>query len=132
MSKTVLQVNYKFTENADNITAMNTRIADSLAAVPGLIWKIWLVNEENHEAGGICLFENREAAEEFKYSLELTGFLEHPSISVASVKLFQPVETLPVVTRGLLTMSPPSMVSNSMNPTVIETVVDAYNGYQIG
>jgi hypothetical protein len=108
MSKIVLQLNYKFNTSPKDHTALNTGVVDSIAAVPGLIWKIWLMNETTHEAGGIYLFESREAAEAFLNSPGLTGFVTHPSISAVSTKLSGIVESLSLITRGPLTVAEPS------------------------
>ena len=42
-----------------------------MATVEGLIWKIWVLQEEQFEMGGIYLFANRKAAE---------AYLDHPVI----------------------------------------------------
>lgn len=43
--------------------------AHTIASVKGLIWKIWVTQEEEFEMGGIYLFANRESAE---------AYLDHP------------------------------------------------------
>jgi Putative mono-oxygenase ydhR len=39
--------------------------ATIIASVEGLIWKIWILREEESEMGGMYLFANREAAEAY-------------------------------------------------------------------
>ena len=36
-------------------------LAEQYAAVPGLRWKIWIINEAEGEAGGIYLFDDEES-----------------------------------------------------------------------
>jgi hypothetical protein len=91
MSKTILQINYKI-----NASPM----AEPIAQAPGLLWKIWLMNEADREAGGIYLFESREAAQGFLTSAAVKDFAAHPMISEVSAKMFNPDETLSKVTRG--------------------------------
>ncbi|HBT77987.1 MAG TPA: monooxygenase [Planctomycetaceae bacterium] len=48
-------------------------LAESIANEPGLIQKIWTENHETQEAGGVCVFETRELAENYlaKYTARL-------------------------------------------------------------
>lgn len=102
MSKTILQINYGFTSSRADHTQLVTPMAEPIAAVPGLIWKVWLMNEANKEAGGIYLFESRESAEAFVNSAAVASFAAHPSITNVSAKFFEPDETLTQITRGPL------------------------------
>jgi Putative mono-oxygenase ydhR len=102
MSKTILQINYKFNSSRADHSALVTPMAEAIAAVPGLVWKVWLMNEADREAGGIYLFESREAAQGFVSSPAVKGFAAQPSLSAFSVKLFEAVESLSKITRGPL------------------------------
>lgn len=63
----VVQINFEIDEPADYRKA-------AMAAVPkftdmdGLIWKVWLIDEERKEGGGIYLFRSRELAEAYAVS----------------------------------------------------------------
>ena len=105
MAKTILQINYKFTSSRAEHTTLVTPNAEYIAAVPGLVWKVWLMNEAEQEAGGIYLFESAEAAQAFVTSPAITGFAAHPTLSAFSVKLFEAVEPLSKITRGPLTVA---------------------------
>jgi len=105
MAKTILQINYKFNSSRAEHTAWVGADADYIARVPGLAWKVWLMNEAEHEAGGIYLFESREAALEFVSSPAITSFAAHPSLSAFSAKMFEAVESLSKITRGPLTVA---------------------------
>ena len=104
MTRTILQINYQFTSSRADHTALVTPMAESIAATPGLIWKIWLMNEVDREAGGIYLFESREAAQAFVSSPAVKSFAGQPSITAVNAKLFEPVEALSKITRGPLTV----------------------------
>ncbi len=108
MSKTILQVNYRFNSSRSQHVAMVTPLAEPISGVPGLIWKIWLMNEADSEAGGIYLFESRESANAFMNSQAIADFVAQPSISGVSAKLFEPNETLSRVTRGPLELRQPA------------------------
>ncbi len=105
MAKTIVQINYTFTSSRAEYTALVTPNAEHIAAVPGLVWKVWLMNEAEQEAGGIYLFESREAAQAFVTSPAATSFAAEPTLSAFSVKLFEAVEALSTITRGPLTVA---------------------------
>lgn len=107
MSKTILQVNYGYTSTAEEHTKFVTPMADPISQVPGLLWKVWLMNEQDKEAGGIYLFESREAASNFVTSAAVTDFAAHPSITNVNAKMFEPNEALSQITRGPLKMNQP-------------------------
>jgi len=65
MSNTILQINYHFTSMADLAKLATPDTAEGIAAVSGLVWKTWLLNEDGREAGGIYLFESPEGAQAF-------------------------------------------------------------------
>ena len=102
MSKTILQINYTFTLSRADHTALVTPLAEPIAAVEGLAWKVWLMNEANLEAGGIYLFESRETTEAFMNSQAIADFVAQPTITNISAKMFDPDESLSRVTRGPL------------------------------
>ena len=108
MSKTILQINYQYTSSLADFTKLVTPMAEPIAAVPGLAWKIWLLNEAGHEAGGIYLFESQEAAQAFVSSDAVKSFASHPTITNVNVKMFAPDEVLSKITRAPLDMKIPA------------------------
>lgn len=77
-------------------------MAEPIGSFPGLLWKIWLKNEADQEAGGIYLFESLEAAQGFVGSPAVQNFAAHPMISALNAKFFEPDEVLSKATRGPL------------------------------
>lgn len=61
----ILQINYKLDGTAADYLEANRPYAEPIARTPGLRWKVWLLNESTKEAGGIYLFENDAALQEF-------------------------------------------------------------------
>jgi len=102
MSKTILQVNYGFTSSLSDHKELVTPLAEPISAVPGLVWKVWLMNEVDKEAGGIYLFESRDSAEGFMSSQAIADFAAQPSITNINAKMFNPDESLSQITRGPL------------------------------
>lgn len=61
----ILQINYRLEGTAADYLEANRPYAEPIARTPGLRWKVWLLNEATQEAGGIYLFENDAALQEF-------------------------------------------------------------------
>lgn len=99
MSQQIIQVNFRFTISRDKFEDAVATVASRFANVPGLQWKIWLMNEASLEAGGIYLFESREAAESFKNSELYKGTATYPGFTV---KQFDILEEASLVTHAPL------------------------------
>jgi hypothetical protein len=58
----------------DELAAAMQERAEDISNEPGLIWKIWTVNEEDQMAGGIYLFDNKADAQRYtdKHEKRLT------------------------------------------------------------
>ena len=65
MSQQILQVNLKFSIPRTDLETAWLDAAQPIADTPGLLWKVWLMNEAESEAGGIYLFENEAAVRSY-------------------------------------------------------------------
>src|SRR5919106_2688998 len=65
MSGTVLQVNFKLNVPPAEYEQTVTPMADAIAKVDGLRWKVWILNQEEREAGGLYLFEDEPSCAAF-------------------------------------------------------------------
>lgn len=130
LSPTILQINYTFAGSRADLTDLNMQVAEGIAAVPGLVWKIWLMNEADQEAGGIYLFESREAALAFVNSPLVAEFAAHPSISAVNAKMFEADESLSQITRGPLstTAQDDGETSAAENRALVAAYFDAISG----
>ena len=70
---TVLHLRFKLRVQPDVLLAHAQEAAHKIASVEGLIWKIWLLQQDGREIGGTYLFANRETA---------VAYLNHPVIQV--------------------------------------------------
>lgn len=100
MTQKILQINFKFTSSAADYVKMVTPLTDPIAAVPGLNWKVWLMNEKDHEAGGIYQFRDESSANAYLNSEIVSAMKKQPTIKDISAKLFDVEETLTQKTRG--------------------------------
>jgi hypothetical protein len=100
MSQKLLQINFKFTSSAEDYVKLVAPFADPIGAVPGLAWKVWLVNEKNSEAGGIYLFKDEPSANAYLNGEIVMGLKKQPTLMDISAKLFDVEEALTHKTRG--------------------------------
>lgn len=65
----MLLVNYKFSdamlEKLPDLESKSIEAAKKISGVPGLIWKIFLFNDEKGETAGVYLFEDQESLEAY-------------------------------------------------------------------
>ena len=100
MCARILQVSFQFdTSPADYKRAMEP-LADAVAAVPGLHWKLWLLNAEQCEAGGVYLFADEPSLEAYEAGPIIAGLRSHPMLSQFCLKRFEVLEDISAVTSG--------------------------------
>lgn len=99
----LLQIDFPFQGPWGSAMAHEMKgLAESIAQVPGLIWKIWTENPDNHEAGGIYLFEDQDSAE--AYLAMHTRRLQSFGVSQVNSKLFFVNAELSAIDRGPLSV----------------------------
>jgi len=98
----ILQVDFTLPAEllGDHLVESSKALAESITKEPGFISKIWTVNKETNEAGGVYLFEDKTSAEQYlamhKQRLEALG------ASQLRAKLFAINEPLTAITKGTL------------------------------
>ncbi len=75
-------------------------LAEDIAAVSGLRWKVWLMNEAESEAGGLQLFEDGASAGEFLEGPIAAQIAGQSALIDMSVKQFDVMEDQSIITRG--------------------------------
>jgi hypothetical protein len=75
--------------------------APVLAQVPGLISKVWLVDEEKNSFGGFYLWENKTAMENFMHSDLVRAVVSRPFVKNVSSVDFEVNQDASLITRGL-------------------------------
>lgn len=100
MAETIVQINFKFNVPRADYEAAVSALADDFAAVEGLRWKIWLMNEEQSESGGLMLFSDASSAEAFLGGPLAAAVQNHPAVSDMTVKQFDIMAKETMATRG--------------------------------
>ena len=102
MSQQILQVNLKFSIPRTDLATAWFGAAQPIADTPGLVWKVWLMNEADSEAGGIYLFESKDAVDAYLSGPIVASLKASPVISNISAKVFDILEEHSAVTRAPL------------------------------
>jgi len=102
MSEIMLQVNFNFSVSKKEYQEAVAPLADKFADLPGLKWKVWILNTENSEAGGIYMFENQASVDEYLAGPLAKIVTTHPALSNFSIKQFAIMKDITKITRGPL------------------------------
>jgi putative monooxygenase ydhR len=100
MAGHILQLNFKLTVPVDQYENATAQAAHAISGVPGLRWKIWIVNAAEQEAGGIYCFESREAADAYLNGPIVASLKGAPFARDISVKHFDYLDGHTALTRG--------------------------------
>ena len=93
----ILQINYKLNGPRAEYEKENLPYAQPIADIPGLRWKVWIINEAQSEAGGIYLFDDDAAAQSFVDGPIIAEMKGDPTLSI---KAFDVIVELTTITRG--------------------------------
>jgi hypothetical protein len=74
--------------------------AQQFLSVPGLQWKIWLDGEEDRRAGGVYLFDTREAAQAYLDGPIVARMKANPDVADLQIRMFAVRESMTAITRG--------------------------------
>ena len=102
MSERLLQINFNLKVTPGEYEQAAKSLVDQFANLPGLMWKIWTMNEEQNEAGGVYLFENESSMNAFLAGPLAKTVTSHPGLSNFSVKFFNIMNDLTEITQGPL------------------------------
>ena len=75
-------------------------LAQPIADSKGLEWKVWLHDEATKSAGGIYLFQDEAAVQEYQNSEIVAGIMSNPTLSDINVKVFDVLPEHSKITRG--------------------------------
>lgn len=97
VSQKILQINYKFSGPRAEYDQANLPYTQPIADLPGLRWKIWIINEDQGEAGGIYLFNDEAALQAYLAGPIIAEMKDDPTLSL---KTFDVMEEHTAITRG--------------------------------
>jgi len=98
----ILQINFNLNVSVAEYQKMADSVAHAFADVPGLRWKIWLLNPATQEAGGIYLFDSQASVDAYLNGPLVAQLKGLPSIGNISMKQFEVMPEATALTRGPL------------------------------
>ncbi len=100
MAGRILQLNFKFNVPRTEYEQALSPLVSDFAALAGLRWKIWIINEAESEAGGLHLFDDEASVKAYLEGPLAAAVTSHPALSDFSVKQFDVMEEQTAITRG--------------------------------
>jgi len=91
----ILQINFNLNVPIAEYQKMADSIAHAFLDVPGLRWKIWLLNPAAQEAGGIYLFDSQASLDAYLNGPLVAQLRGLTSIRNISTKQFEVMHTTP-------------------------------------
>lgn len=95
-----VQIEYEFTSSLDEYRKLAEHVAPTIARAPGLVSKLWIVDEERRRAGGAYLFSDRSAATAYLEGPSIAGLRTNPAFRNVTVRLFDVLSAASEITRG--------------------------------
>ena len=99
---TALHLRFKLRVPPSLLLAQSRDAATMIASVEGLIWKIWVFEEEELEMGGMYLFANRETAEAYLNHPVIQEVCSNPTVVSTQSQLWDVESSLSALTRAPL------------------------------
>jgi len=96
----ILQINFKLNASAAEYRKICECVAQAIADVPGLVWKVWLLNDQDSEASGIYLFQDEQSLAAYLSGPIIGQIKSLPQLREISTKRFETIPEATVVTRG--------------------------------
>jgi len=99
---TVLHLRFQLRVPPHVLLPHSREVATTIASVEGLIWKIWVFEEEEFEMGGMYLFANRETAEAYLHHPVIQAMRTNPAVVSTQSQLWEVESSLSALTRAPL------------------------------
>jgi len=96
----ILQVNFNLNVPVAEYQKMADSVAEAFLDVPGLKWKIWLLNPAAQEAGGIYLFDSQASLDAYVNGPLVARLRGLTAIRNVSIKQFEVMPEITALTRG--------------------------------
>src|SRR5689334_20737803 len=99
---TVLYLRFKWRVPPGVLLTQSREAGTVIAPIEGLLWKIWVLQEDDFEMGGIYLFANREAAEAYLNHPVIQAVRSNPAVLSTQSQLWDVETSLSALTRAPL------------------------------
>jgi hypothetical protein len=97
-TKKILTTKFNYSMPTEEFKKIMPAVAPKFSEIPGCCWKIWLINEDHKEAGGVYLFESDMELEQFLNSKLFASVVNNPAFSNLQTNTFDVAEAASVLT----------------------------------
>jgi hypothetical protein len=96
----ILQINFNLNVPVEEYQGIVDSVAHAFIDVPGLRWKIWLLNPGAQEAGGIYLFDNHASLDAYLNGPLVARLRGLTAVRNISIKQFEVISEATALARG--------------------------------
>ena len=96
----ILEINYNLNVPVAEYQNMADSLAEAFLDVPGLKWKIWLLNPAAQAAGGIYLFDSHASLDAYLNGPLVAELRKLTAIRNVSMKQYDVMPDVTLLTRG--------------------------------
>ena len=96
--KKILTTKFNYNIPTEELKKVMKKAAPGFSEIPGCFWKIWLINEDLKEAGGVYLFKSVTELEQFLNSYMFDLVKENPFFSNLQTNIFEVSEEPSLIT----------------------------------
>src|SRR5215813_5960374 len=96
----ILQINFNLNAPVAEYQKLVDSVAHAFLDMPGLQWKIWLLNPAAQEAGGIYLFDSQTSLDAYVNGPLVAKLKELTAVRNISIKQFDVMPEVTALTRG--------------------------------
>ncbi len=98
MTKKILTTKFNYSIPSEELKKIMSSVASEFSAIPGCCWKIWVINEDRREAGGVYLFESATELEQYLNSSLFASVGNNPAFNNLQTSTFGVSEAASVIT----------------------------------
>jgi hypothetical protein len=107
MAEQILQLNFRYCGPGNTYQQVVTILAQVASNAPGLIWKTWLINEREAEAGGLYLFRDEASLRHYLEGTLWKTLCQHEAVCDVSTKCFATLNEIPLIALKRWSERPP-------------------------
>jgi hypothetical protein len=97
VNEMLLQVNFNYRGAGNIYQEVVAILASTVSNTPGLIWKTWLINEQQAEGGGLYLFYDHASLERYLQGTLKVRLEAQQGVCNVSIKTFCMLNEIPLV-----------------------------------
>lgn len=98
MTKKVFTTKFNYAMPTEELKKIMPMVAPEFSSIPGCNWKIWLINEDHKEAGGIYLFESVAELEQYLNGSLFASVVNNPAFTNLQTNTFGIAEAASAIT----------------------------------